>query len=480
MAARENQGLHIALIIFVILTIMMSASTYVLFKNSRELDDKLKVASADKAQIETKRADTAKDVDSLLQLIGYAPGEGVVKTALSEQNDEINTKYAAALGLASVPDDSKNLRKVLGQLADAIKSKEDTAEARDKVVKQLTAQLADAQGKSEAKLVEVVKARDAAIADLENERKAYKDAVVALTTEKEQLVKEKTDKNKAIDEQKAVYEKRIAEITVQLAAARKDVGRLQEEIKKYYVIDASAAGGQITWVSQRDNMAYINLGTDDGLHRRITFSVYPPGTNDVSKAAPKGKIEVINVTGPKLAEARIVESTDKDPLLPGDLIHTQGWHPGQHEHFGIAGYVDIDGTTNEQTRKLHDLVVANGGIVDAEILETKDKTGTSLAIRGSLNVNTRYLIMGEIGADKPNDKGRLEKSTTLINEAKRLGVEQIGLQKFLGMMGYTPRSGAGGVTNNGPAAANAGAKAGETDTFRPRQPPARGVDNGAF
>ena len=78
------------------------------------------------------------------------------------------------------------------------------------------------------------------------------------------------------------------------------------------------------------------------------------------------------------------------------------------------------------------------------------------------------------------DVGSTQTKAILINEAKRLGVEQIGLQKFLGMMGYTPRSGAGGVTNNGPAAANASAKAGETDGFRPRQPPARGADNGAF
>ena len=102
----------------------------------------------------------------------------------------------------------------------------------------------------------------------------------------------------------------------------------------------------VTWINQRDNMAYINLGWDDGLHRRITFSVYPAGTTDVAKAVSKGKIEVVNVTGPHEAEARIVDNPINNPLLPRDMIHTQGWHPGQHEHFGINGFVDIDGVAS--------------------------------------------------------------------------------------------------------------------------------------
>ena len=40
MAARENQGLHIALIIFVILTIMLIVTTYIFFSNFQQERDK--------------------------------------------------------------------------------------------------------------------------------------------------------------------------------------------------------------------------------------------------------------------------------------------------------------------------------------------------------------------------------------------------------------------------------------------------------
>jgi hypothetical protein len=233
-------------------------------------------------------------------------------------------------------------------------------------------------------------------------------------------------------------------------------------------------------------MAYINLGWDDGLHRRITFSVYPQGTTDVAKATSKGKIEVINVTGPHLAEARIIDNPTNNPLLPGDMIHTEGWHPGQHEHFAIAGMVDIDGTGRDQTEKLHDLILANGGYVDAEIainpkVMTADGRPTT-SVKGlgpngeGMTVNTRYLILGEMTTEKQDSQVRIAPSTAMMNAATRLNVEVIGLQKFLAMMGYTPRAAAAG----GEVGPGAAAAAPADNGFRARKPPTRAKDDSAF
>ena len=56
-------------------------------------------------------------------------------------------------------------------------------------------------------------------------------------------------------------------------------------------------------------------------------------------------------------------------------------------------------------------------------------------------------------------------------------VEKVGLQKFLAMMGYTPKSSAPGGGTVGAAAANG---ADDNGGFRPRKPPARGKDDSAF
>jgi hypothetical protein len=470
MAAKENQGLQIALIGFVILTILLSVTTYLFFKNWQETDGKMKAAQTAASDANDKKTAADKDVAELKTIIGSAPTDDMTKVT-KDVSDETNNLHIA-LGLAALPPDQQNLLKVVTQLGNTIKSKNADVESRDTDVKNLKKQLAADADKATAKLNEAVAARDAAVADLDKERAAYKAAVAELTTGKEQLGQDKVDLNKKIDDLKAGGERRLAELSTQLKKANDDLAAIKSAYNKYFHLDPSATGGQITWVNQREEMAYINLGWDDGLHRRITFSAYPPGTNDVEKAIAKGKIEVINVTGPHQAEARIVENPTNNPLLPGDMIHTQGWHPGQHEHFAIAGFIDIDGVGHDQTKKLHDLILANGGIVDVELVETKDANSeVSYKQKGEMTVNTRYLIMGEQSTDKAAATKLVTPSAALSKTASQLGVEQIGLQKFLSMMGYTPHAAAGigssdqGTDNNG---------------FRPRTPPARGKDDGAF
>jgi hypothetical protein len=472
MAARENQGLQIALIIFVMLTILLSVSTYMLFTRFQEQQEKAKAAVNETAAEKKKQEDLSADRSKLLTVIGN--GEDT-NAALKEATETFTTQFSAS-GMNGLPPESQNYKKAIASILDAIKTKDATADSRKAEIDKLNKALVDAGTAADAKFKDITAARDQAVADLEKERAAYKQSVEDLKKEKDTLVSEKTDKNKAMDELKANYERRIADLNAHLAKATKEVQTIRGLINQYEVLNASESGGKITWINQRENMAYVNMGYEDGLRRRITFSVYPPGTTDISKAIPKGKIEIVNVTGPHQAEATILENPVNNTLLAGDLIHTQGWRPGQHEHFAICGLIDIDGSGNDQTKKLHDLILANGGIVDAEIGLIKDATDPAKmkpTVKGAMTVNTRYLIVGEMSTDKPAAADRITPSTTLMQRAKELGVEQVGLQKFLAMMGYTPRSGAGGAGGTASVGPDRG------DQFRPRTPPARGT-NGAF
>jgi beta-lactamase regulating signal transducer with metallopeptidase domain len=100
------------------------------------------------------------------------------------------------------------------------------------------------------------------------------------------------------------------------------------------------ADGKIIWVNERDRVAFINLGSADGLEKRVAFGVFDPSTTDggalpqkdvdgnptvkdnqsVSDARKKGAIEVANVIQPHMAECRILSDTASSPLLPGDLV----------------------------------------------------------------------------------------------------------------------------------------------------------------
>ncbi len=478
MAARENQGLQIALIIFVMLTILLSVSTYMLFTRFQEQTEKAKAAANETAAVEKKRQDLEKDRGDLLQLVGGKTTDDV-KTVIDDAKKDFSTRWAS-LGLPALPDTDQNYKGALDGVLVAIKTKDSTIADRKKETDDAKSAAATAAAAAKADLDKVSAALAQASADLDRERANYKQSVEDLKKEKDTLVAEKTDKNKSMDELKATYERQLADLKGQLAKSSAEVRRIRDLLNVYAKMDPAETGGKITWVNQRENMAYLNMGSEDGLRRRITFSVYPPGTTDVATATAKGKIEVVNVTGPHQAEATILDNPINNTILAGDLIHTQGWRPGQHEHFAICGLIDIDGSPDDQTKKLHDLILANGGIVDAEIVvdptrkDLKDATKPWIGVKGAMSVNTRYLIVGEMNTDKAAAADRITPSTTLMNEAKRLGVEQVGLQKFLAMMGYTPRSGAGGA--NGGAVSAGPDRGGE---FRPRTPPARGT-NGAF
>lgn len=479
MAARESQGLQIALIIFVILAIAMSVTTYLAFTNFKETEKKLADAQKQATDASGKEQAARGENADLIAVIGPGAGNDA-KTIKEGVLADFNSGKYSALGLgAATPDDQKTLSKVIDQLMATVKKSYGDAADRDKTAKELTKKLQDDAATAATKLKAAETARDQAMADLQREQAAYKKAIEDSTKDKDTLVQEKGEKDKKLEEQKASYELRITELNNQLKKANSDVATVKKELEKYFHLDPSASGGQITWVNQRDNTAYINLGWDDGLHRRITFSVFPAGTTDVAKATAKGKIEVVNVTGPHEAEARIIDNPISDPLLPRDMIHTQGWHPGQHEHFGIAGFIDIDGRGVDETSKLVDLITANGGIVDARLVETKSNDGkVGLKVQGSMTVNTRYLIEGDLlEADTPAKIDRAKASNPLEDQAKTLSVEKIGLQKFLAMMGYTAKSSAPGGGTVGAAAANG---ADDNGGFRPRKPPARGKDDSAF
>jgi hypothetical protein len=482
MAARENQGLQIALISFVILTILLSVFTYLLFSNWKEADLKMAAASKDAAEAKSKQAATQADIDALKVVMGEPAADDVTKI----KNHILEMANESALGLQQLPEADKNQKKIIDTLKASVAARDNTIDndkaAMDKLRKDTDKAVAEAANKLKA----AEAARDTAVADLSKEQAAYRAAVEALKSEKDQLVADKTQKNKDTDALKADFERKIADAQGQVTQANADVKRIKEELKKYYHLDPSSSGGMVTWINQRNNMAYINLGWEDGLHRRISFSVYPQGTTDVAKATSKGKIEVINVTGPHLAEARIIDNPTNNPLLPGDMIHTEGWHPGQHEHFAIAGMIDIDATGRDQTEKLHDLILANGGFVDAEIVVSKaidTNTGRPTATvkrfgpnGEGMTVNTRYLILGEMTTEKKDSQDRLSTSNTMMSEATKLNVEVIGLQKFLAMMGYTPRAAAtGGEVGPGAAAAPPA-----DNGFRSRKPPARAKEDSAF
>ncbi|MBI3836300.1 MAG: hypothetical protein HY288_00005, partial [Planctomycetia bacterium] len=70
MAARENQGLQIALIVFVMLTIVLIVTTFLFFQNYREEQTKNKTLTAEAAKAATERDAAKKESGDYKEIIG--------------------------------------------------------------------------------------------------------------------------------------------------------------------------------------------------------------------------------------------------------------------------------------------------------------------------------------------------------------------------------------------------------------------------
>jgi len=227
--------------------------------------------------------------------------------------------------------------------------------------------------------------------------------------------------------------------------------------------------GIINSVNQRSKTVIINLGSNDFLQTRMTFTVYPPSITgisflpnesdnhssicDVCKRerslnASKASIEVTKILGPHRSEARILDDILTDPVVAGDVIYTPIWKPGEGQRFALGAGMKIPGVgsrdgTHFQSdlEMIISLIRMNGGFVDAYISEIEDeenglKRGKT---EGKITRFTNFLVIGDLSTDDDRDRDLMQAQRQMQQEAEILGsVRTIGLKELLTRMGWTP------------------------------------------
>ena len=236
-----------------------------------------------------------------------------------------------------------------------------------------------------------------------------------------------------------------------------------------------AFNGEISWVNQRDGTVWINLGRADALSRQVTFGVYSAGSTDMKQS--KAGIEVTQILGDHLAEARILDDNTSDPIIPGDKIFTPLWSPGEERHFALAGLMDIDGDGRSDLDTVMNIIKAGGGVVDCYIADSgKDKN----KIKGAITVNTNCLILGA-APDEKGDPAQRDAFTKILREADQFRLPKMQLADFLQRIGWknmspVVRYGRGANPNDFRAKPDEGVvrkSTGNTsDVFKDREPPA--------
>ncbi len=195
--------------------------------------------------------------------------------------------------------------------------------------------------------------------------------------------------------------------------------------------------GSVVRSSAATKTVWLNIGSKHGVEPQLTFSVQPTGFSGNPFTKPKAKIEVVAVSGPDLAEARIIESNLTNPIIAGDQVYNPAWNPGKVMRFALAGLMDIDDDGVDDRAKVRQMIRIAGARIDAEILPDG-------AQQGEVSVETNYFVRG--GRPDPEKSGPvqlqvLSAMAKMERTSLDYGAVVIDLAKFLDLMGYAPGPG---------------------------------------
>jgi hypothetical protein len=448
MAEREHQGYQIALVIFVMLTVLLSITTFMFFKKYREEQQKSGELATARDTAVAERDQRQNENNSLKPLLGYpqeATMEMIAKDVAADHPKYLPflTNGGAAAAAAVVDEFGDPGAGTVTEISNPINYRDLANRIQTELDKQNAALVqltADKQTQEQAivanraedlaKYTAAQAGQVAAETDRDGERTKFNTDRGTITGQMGQLTEAVTAKQKQMDDLDKTLSDKIAEITARDNVRGKQMLDMKDALEKNRPRNFETTDGRITAVLPRERLVYINLGSSDGLRPSVTFSVYGQDSAKLTASESKAQIEVTQISGPKSAIARVLADSRSDPILPGDSIFSPAFHPGSRVHFAIVGMTDIDGDGDSDRQRIRDLIATNNGIVDIELLDDGKVSGDTKPPK--VTASTQYLIKG----DAPSDNNVLTAYSRIIGEADQNGTVTLTVQQFLNMVGY--------------------------------------------
>lgn len=459
MAARQNQGYLIGIIVLVILSLMLAITAFLGITKALEFSDLNAQAEANLKQQTTLAKTRGTYVQILKAMVGNQ-GESVTEigTNLDLMDGDLNSlagaseegRQAVANVIKAARDSETEYKKdmallipsaagetnvqatyrgVFESLATALKRKNDENVALQNEITRIKREADQQIAAMKASLDETIANLTATKADLQSEKDGRQADVARLQTAIDQIGKENGRKNSEFEQKQVNWEKSESTFISQVQDLSKNNEQLKTKINKYEAENFDLADGRVDRVADGLGRVYINLGTDDGLRINRTFAVYAQNVNNFEKNQHKATVEVIRILGPHSAEAKITMEDVRVPILAGDWILSATWDPGNAVEIALGGVFDLDFDSVDDRDKLIQEIEANGG----KVVAWHDSDGK---IMGEINPGTRYFVQGDAQPEGPDYNPNVAKAAReLKNMAQKNGIQIIDTRKLLNWMG---------------------------------------------
>ncbi len=412
MKKRSNRGAaRVNAIWLIVLLVLFFASMFFAYTANDEqvrAENATEIALADAARSQAELVDLQVQIRALTELIGYYD-----TTDLSSSTD-----------LQALKDGLEAFKEAIGADAgDAIKTFQDawplaisqvasrdatiatvTQESKDRST-QLAASRQSASETASEKDAELATARQE-YADLESNSR---EQVNTLERQNARLTQERNAQDQAaIDARNELADLRVTMALLESENTAR-IGKVTEITRP--LREPSSTDGEITGVSNKLNLAWINRGTMDRAVRGMVFKVV-----DANAANPrlKGEVEILEVFENTSKVAIRMVSDQYDAIAIGDKIANPLYDPEGRRNAVLAGRFD-----GKYSRQEVALMLKEVGI----------------DVQKKVDQSTMFLIMGNALYTDPETGEALEEarevsSLPAYSKAKSIGVQLISLAEI--------------------------------------------------
>ncbi len=438
MAARENQGYLIAVILLVMATIVLAITTYFGFSTLNERVDQRDAAQAELATEQNVSAAWQAQAGMLKAYLGV---EGFSISQVSTMLNQLDSS-----GQADLIAESRRITDIYEQDMSTYTNKDESVDKtyrgllNDVMVAMsnltnVTAILNNTVTETEEKLRTELAAKDTELAekerllndtrnDLASEQQAHSTTRDELSGQLSQAENQVKSLGAALNQSTATIEQNQKQYVAELKTREEAISGLKLEVEGLSRTETDVADGQVVSVTSVLGKVVINLGYGDNLRPNQSFSIYDQSKTTFKNGEEKAQIEVTRIIDRHLAEARITRRSNTNPILARDFVVTTAWDPGYSVPIAIAGIVDLDGDSRSDLERLISIVQQNGGNVVAYV----DEEGS---VKGKIDQNTRLFVVGE-----PPIGPMVDGVNELKAQRDRYQVREISVRELLNTMGY--------------------------------------------
>lgn len=459
-ASNKSIGLQITLALFAMLAVIGWVAFYMQFRELGDNRAQFTKAQADLQQSESLVREKDDQVEYLKTQIGYTqPSVG------NDTPDATNTVAFAIQQLKTrVAQEQSytgpNLDAIVNHLMQQLTDRSAEVTTKDTQIAADKDQMTSMQSNHQTELQKHRDRVDAAERQRDDTQRASEEQRKALQAQIEELRGELNEVKTEYQDAQAAWTSERKKLTTEMAQWEEQVDFLRDKLKNLTKVSFERPDGLVRWVDNSAGLVWLNLGAQDGLRIRTTFSVYKKNHHGVGHGADaediKGQLEVTRVIDANTSEARILEDDIYDPIAKGDPVYTPLWSPGRIEKFAIIGRIDLDQDGIDDRESFHELVQDAGGTINHEVLDDGERIRYAAYPDewlpwaegdAELDSDTKYLIKAEIPdvalAALPEEKEKRlaisQQLKTMREEARRLGIDEINLNDFLSYVGYKPQ-----------------------------------------